>query len=130
MARWLRLIARYVPGPVAPGYPGLAGLALAWTAVGLVAYARHFVAGTPDIAVAGVLPGALMGLWCYLPWALLTAIVFDVERQVPLTRANWPRSLLLLGVVSIPVVYAAWRLTIVSAGLASSLSGLRRTSPC
>jgi two-component system LytT family sensor kinase len=124
MARWLRLIARYLPGPVAPGYPGLPGLALAWTAVGLVAYARHFVAGTPDIAVAGVLPGAVMGLSCYLPWALLTAIVFDVERHVPLTRAGWPRSLLLLGAVSIPVVYAAWGLTIVFAGIASSLSGL------
>jgi two-component system LytT family sensor kinase len=124
MARWLRLIARYVPGPVAPGYPGLPGLALAWTAVGLVAFARHFVAGTPDIAVAGVLPGALMGVSCYLPWALLTAIVFDVERHVPLTRANWTRGLPLLGAVSIPVVYAAWGLTIVFAGVASSLSGL------
>ena len=124
MARWLRLIARYVPGPVAPGYPGLAGLALAWTAVGVVAYARHFVAGTPDIAVAGVVPGILMGLSCYLPWAVLTAVAFDVERHVPLERASWPRSLLLLAAVSIPVVYAAWGLTIVFAGIVSSLSGL------
>ena len=59
MARWLRSIARYVPGPVAPGYPGLAGLALAWTAVGLVAslfvpmaYCRY---GCPTGALLGYL---------------------------------------------------------------------------
>jgi hypothetical protein len=119
MARWLGWIARYVPGPVAPGYPGLAVLAIAWAAVGLVAYARHFVAGTPDIAVGGMLPGVLMGLSCYLPWALLTAIVFDVERRAPLGRAGSPRSLLVLTAVSIPVVYAAWGMTIAVAGMVS-----------
>jgi two-component system LytT family sensor kinase len=128
MARWLGWIARYVPGPVAPGYPGLAVLAIAWAAVGLVAYARHFVAGTPDIAVGGMLPGVLMGLSCYLPWALLTAIVFDAERRAPLGRAGWPRSLLVLTAVSIPVVYAAWGMTIAVAGTVSSLFGTAQKS--
>jgi hypothetical protein len=95
----------------AEGYPGVALLTLAWTAVGTVAFARHQIAGTGSPAEFGLLASYLKGLTCFLPWALLTGVVFVAERRFPLGAGTWIASSVALATISVPVVYAAWILT-------------------
>jgi signal transduction histidine kinase len=98
-------------GPRILGLPGPVVLAVAWTVVGTLAYARYYL-GDPGHRLDGrILPAYFEGLTCYLPWILLSAVVLDVERRFPLGRSGWARSLAVLAAVSIPVVYLAWLMT-------------------
>jgi signal transduction histidine kinase len=115
---------RAAGGPRIFGYPGLAVLAAAWTAVGTLAYVRHHVAD-PDRRPEGGVPAEYLGfLACYLPWIVLGAVVLEVERRFPLGRARWARNLAVLAAASVPLAYAAWGLTTVFAALVQAAFGL------
>jgi two-component system LytT family sensor kinase len=108
----------------ANGYPGIAALTVAWTAVGTIAFARHQVAGTASTPEFGQLASYVTYLACFLPWALLTGLVFVAERRFPLGAATWAASGLALGLISLPLVYAAWALTLAFGGLARWIFGM------
>lgn len=95
----------------AEGYPGIAALTLVWTAVGTVSFARHQISGTGSPAEFGFLASYLKGLTCFLPWALLSGVVFAAEKRFPLRAGTWATSSAALALISIPLVYAAWALT-------------------
>jgi len=88
------------------GYPGISLLALAWVFIGTLAYGRHHVRANQTLDAA-VLPEYVAYLTCFLPWILLSALVFRMERRFPLGQAGWVRHLLLLALLSVPVTYAA-----------------------
>src|SRR6202035_5024554 len=71
------------------GYPGPATLFLAWTAIGGVAYTRHFLQDSHVAFGAGIWPELLTWLTCFYPWVLLAPVVFRVERRFPLGRTHW-----------------------------------------
>jgi two-component system LytT family sensor kinase len=102
-------------GPRILGYPGPVVLGLAWTLVGTLAYARHYLAEPAPSLDASVLPEYLRALTCYLPWIFLSAIVIAVERRFRLGRSGWARSLAVIAALSVPVVYLAWAMTLVLA---------------
>jgi len=87
-------------------YPGIPLLALAWVFVGTLAYGRHHVQRGRALDAA-VLPEYVAYLSCFLPWILLSALVFRIERRFPLGQAGWARHLASLALLSVPVTYAA-----------------------
>ena len=111
------------------GYPSLAVLAAAWTAVGTLAYVRHHVAAPDRRPEGGVIAEYLGFLACYLPWIVLGAGVVELERRFPLGRARWARNLAVLAAVSVPMAYAAWGLTEVFAALVQAAFGLPVAPP-
>jgi signal transduction histidine kinase len=104
-----------VPGePRAARYPtAFAVSSAAWLVVGTLAYARHYVQVPGRVLDASVLPEYVAHLTCYLPWTLLTPVVFAIERRFPLGRAGSLRSLAVLALASLPLSTAASALTLV-----------------
>jgi signal transduction histidine kinase len=97
------------------GSPGIGLLAIAWTVVGTLAFVRHYLGDPGRRLDGGLLPQYFSGLTCYLPWIGLSAIVLQVEHRFPLSGSRWLRNLAVLVAVSVPMVYAAWALTMVVA---------------
>jgi two-component system LytT family sensor kinase len=118
-----RLMAalRLARGPRIFGYPGALVLSVAWTVVGTLAYVRQSLADPARRLDGSLLADYLTSLSCYLPWIVLSAVVFAVERRFPLGRSGTlgqsgtVRGVAVLAAVSVPVVYAAWAMTMVLA---------------
>jgi two-component system, LytTR family, sensor kinase len=114
-------------GPRILGCPGVLVLALAWTLIGTLGYVRHYLERSAPSVSPPLLPYYLLGLTCYLPWIGLSALVIQSERRWPLGRAGWMRSLAVLGILSVPLAYAAWALTTVLAWTVQVSFGLPLT---
>jgi two-component system, LytTR family, sensor kinase len=86
-------------------YPSFGVLFVAWTLIGVLAYAHYTLVngnmGKP------VLPELLAWLTCYYPWLILTPLVFTLERNFPLSRLRWTKSIGILVLAGLFVSYAA-----------------------
>ena len=88
-------------------YPGIGWMLLFWSVIGALNVARYEL----PIGKAGVSRESLEGLiacasW-YLPWAILSPLVFRLERKYPLGSARWLRHLATLAAISVPFCLAA-----------------------
>jgi two-component system LytT family sensor kinase len=92
-------------------YPGFATLLLAWTTLGGLAYTRNLLLMEgPRTHLLRDLSGWLT---CYLPWVLLTPLVFRMERQLPINRSHWRRHTALLAVAGLVICYVSSGLSVV-----------------
>lgn len=91
-------------------YPGFITLLVAWMILGSLACIRHLLLdNVPHTHLARELAGWLT---CYFPWALLTPLVFRLERLFPLTRSLWRRHALLLAAAGLAISYVSAAITV------------------
>jgi two-component system LytT family sensor kinase len=88
-------------------YPGIARMLLFWSVIGALTVARYQL----PLGKAGANRESLEGLiacasW-YLPWGILSTLVFRLERRYRLGSAGWLRNLGLLAAVSVPFCLVA-----------------------
>ncbi len=88
-------------------YPGIARMLLFWSVIGALTVARYQLpfgkAGPSRESLEGLIACAS---W-YLPWGVLSTLVFRLERRCPLGRAGWLRNLGLLAAISVPFCLVA-----------------------
>lgn len=84
-------------------YPGLGPLLGIWTLLGCAAYARYllFIAG-PSARNWGELASWLTS---FLPWAVLSPLVFRLEQRYPIERPDTWKHLASIVVVSLPLAW-------------------------
>jgi two-component system, LytTR family, sensor kinase len=96
----------------APGntqYPGIWKVFLAWNVIGVLTAARYilpFGRFSPG-PFSGMLPLLLSCVLFYYPWAMLTPLVFRLERRLPLGSPGWPGRLAVLAAISVPFCLVA-----------------------
>lgn len=83
-------------------------LFFAWTALGLLAFARYFL--LTGIPRQNLLAELLGWLSCYYAWLLLTPLLFGLERRFPVGK-RWV-NVAILAVVGLPVSYCAYEITL------------------
>lgn len=88
-------------------YPGVGKMLLFWSAIGAFTSARHQLASGGPRGGGEFLPMLLGCMVYFYPWALLAPLVFRLEAKYPLGGRLWPRHLLVLAAVSIPLCLAA-----------------------
>jgi two-component system, LytTR family, sensor kinase len=92
-------------------YPRFPSLFVVWTLLGVLAFARYaLLAGVPR---GGMVLELLGWLACYYPWLFFTPLVFRAEQGFPLTREGWPKHLVVLALVGLPLSYLAYAMAIV-----------------
>jgi two-component system, LytTR family, sensor kinase len=91
-------------------YPGFGVLFLAWTVLGVLAFARYSLL-TGDLR-RGLLPELLGWLTCYYPWLFFSPLIFRLESRFPFNKDGWLRHLVILGLAGFIASYAAYELTI------------------
>ncbi len=73
-------------------YPGIGRMLLFWTVIGALTVARYqlpsYKLGTSPESLESLIACAS---W-YLPWAMLSPLVFRLERRYPLGSAYWLRT--------------------------------------
>lgn len=84
-------------------YPGIGKMLLVYTVIGALTSARYRL----SFGHLGLGPERLPELlgciaWFY-PWAVLTPLVFRIEKRLPLGAQGWPRRLALLAAISVPL---------------------------
>ena len=88
-------------------YPGIARMLLFWSVIGALNVARYQLpfgkAGPGRESLEGLIACAS---W-YLPWGILSTLVFRLERKYPLGAAGWLRNLGLLAAISVPFCLVA-----------------------
>ena len=88
-------------------YPGIGRMLLFWSVIGALTVARYqlpFVKPGPNHeSLVGLIACAS---W-YLPWGMLSPVVFRLEKRCPLASAHWIRNLALLAAISVPFCLAA-----------------------
>jgi two-component system, LytTR family, sensor kinase len=111
---------RCQPMPASPGmsgisvpsrpirYPQFRLLFCAWTALGLLAFARYsLLAGSPKQHLLAELLGWLT---CYYSWLLLTPFLFRLEARFPIER-KWLH-FVVLAILGLPISYCAYEITL------------------
>lgn len=88
-------------------YPGPLALTVAWTIVGLLAYARHYALDPHASLGVDVFFDLLGWLSCFYPWVALAPVVFRLECRYRLQGPRWPPRLVLLAVAGVPLSYLA-----------------------
>jgi two-component system LytT family sensor kinase len=90
-------------------YPGVPALLLVLSLIGGLSYihGRPAVPGFTGFSVLDL----LQWLMCFWPWALITPVVFRLEKRFPLQRENWLRHAALLALVSPLWCYLAYKMT-------------------
>jgi hypothetical protein len=88
-------------------YPGVGKVFLFWAAVGGLTIARSQLMFSPARAGRETFDVILSCVSWYLPWALLTPVVFRLEEGYPLGASAWHRNLGLLAGFSVPFCAAA-----------------------
>jgi hypothetical protein len=88
-------------------YPGIGWMLLFWSVIGALTVARYEL----PIGKPGASRESLQGLiacasW-YLPWGMLSPLVFRLERRYPLGSAHWIRNLASIAAISVPFCLAA-----------------------
>lgn len=92
-------------------YPGFFTLLLAWTTLGGLAYTRNLLLmEAPRTHLLRDLSGWLT---CYLPWVLLTPLVFRMEKRLPINRSHWRTHTALLAGAGLVICYVSSGLTVV-----------------
>ena len=88
-------------------YPGIGRMLLFWSVIGALTVARYQLpfgkAGPSRESLEGLIACAS---W-YLPWGILSTLVFRLERKYPLGAAGWLRNLALLAAISVPFCLVA-----------------------
>ena len=97
--------------PAAIKYPGFVTLLMAWTTLGGLAYTRNLLLMTGERT--HLLRDLSGWLTCYLPWALLTPLVFQLERRLPINRSRWRRHTALLALAGLGICYVSSGLSVV-----------------
>jgi signal transduction histidine kinase len=88
-------------------YPGIARMLLFWSVIGALTVARYQLPfGKPGPSHES-LEGLIACASWYLPWGVLSTLVFRLERRYPLGTAGWLRNLGLLAAISVPFCLAA-----------------------
>jgi two-component system, LytTR family, sensor kinase len=77
---------------------------LAWTFVACLSYARYYLRDPHE----RLWPEALVWVACFCPWALLTPIIFWLQKRFPLELKQWPKSLAALVPASCVLSYVAF----------------------
>ena len=106
--QWRReLKLRAKPNKPAAGirYPGLLLLAAAWTLVGLLAYARHYLLDPMPQHGVDIARDFVEWLSCFYPWIALGPVVFRLERRYRLEGPRRARALAVLAAASLPLSY-------------------------
>ena len=93
-------------------YPGFTTLLIAWSLLGGLACIRHFL--LDNVTHTHILRDLSGWLTCYFPWALLTPLVFRLERRFPLNMSHWRRHGLLLLGAGLAFCYVASAMTVVA----------------
>jgi two-component system LytT family sensor kinase len=105
--------------------PASATFFLAWTLIGCLSYARYYLRD-PHI---GWWPDGLLWLACFYPWALLTPVVFGLEKRFPLEPTRLSRNLAVLALASCGLSYLAFALSMVIGTVMQSLLGRHFSIP-
>lgn len=108
-----------MPRTKAIRYPGFRVLFLAWTVLGVLAYARYSLL-TGDLK-GGFVPEVLGWLTCYYPWLFFSPLIFRLEHRFPLGKEKWPRHLAILAPAGFVASYAAYELTIFLSAILHSI---------
>jgi sensor histidine kinase YesM len=88
-------------------YPGIGKMLLVWSVIGLLTAVRHSLPlGRSGSGSGGVLPLLIACVLFYSPWAILTPLVFRLERKFRLGLPGWPARLALLAAISVPFCLA------------------------
>lgn len=88
-------------------YPGPGVMLAICTALGCLTYARSAVFFQGVGFQGRVLPDLAGTIACYYPWAILSPLIFRLERKSPLGNRGWLRNAALLALVSIPICILA-----------------------
>lgn len=88
-------------------YPGPLALAVAWTVVGLLAYARHYALDPHASPGVDVLFELLGWLSCFYPWVALAPVVFRLEHRYGLQSRQWAPRVALLAAAGVPLSWLA-----------------------
>ena len=88
-------------------YPGAGRMFLIWTAIGALTVARSRLPFVASGHSRETLSYILACTSWYFPWAVLSPLVFRLERRFPLGGLGWPRRLALLAATSVPFCLAA-----------------------
>ena len=80
---------------------------LVWSVIGTLTVARTYVSFGRGGPGHDTLTEFLACAAWFLPWALLTPLVFRIERKFPLGTSGWPRHLALLAAISLPLCLLA-----------------------
>lgn len=94
------------------GPPGPVLLAMIWTLIGSLAYARHYLQDHGTVPPARMFFEYLTWLTCFWPWAAFAPLVFWAERRFPLGGKRWLRNLAWLAGGALPLAYVATLLTV------------------
>jgi two-component system LytT family sensor kinase len=82
---------------------------LVWTLVACLSYLRYYLRD-PNIRLW---PDAFIWLDCFYPWALLTPLVFGLEKRFPLGPARLARNVAVLLLASCGLAYVAFALSVI-----------------
>lgn len=82
-------------------YPGILRMLLFWSVIGALTVARYQLPSKPGPNRES-LEGLIACASWYLPWGVLSTLVFRLERRYPLGAAGWLRNLGLLAAISVP----------------------------
>ena len=88
-------------------YPGIGKVFLFWAAIGALTIARSQLMFTTSRGAHEAFDSLLSCVSWYLPWALLSPVVFRLEEKFPLGGPGWQRHVALLAGFSVPFCTAA-----------------------
>ena len=94
------------------GYPGLLLFAAAWTVVGLLAYARHYLLDPAPQHGLDLARDFVEWLSCFYPWVVLGPAVFRLERRYSLDRPRRAKRLAILAAAGVPLSYVATEISL------------------
>lgn len=81
--------------------PGYGRMLLIWTAISTLLYVWNYV--FPPKPYVHDFIGRLRYISCYLPWAVITPLIFRIENRFPLGDRKWMKHLSCLALLSVPV---------------------------
>ena len=88
-------------------YPGVGWMLLFWSVIGALTVARYqFTFGQYGPGRESLERIVACACW-YLPWGVLSPLVFRLERKYPLGASSWTRSLAWLAAISVAFCLAA-----------------------
>jgi two-component system, LytTR family, sensor kinase len=94
------------------GYPGLLLLAAAWTIVGSLAYARHYLLDPAPQHGVEIALDFVEWLSCFYPWVVLAPIVFRLERRYSLDGPRRVQRLAILAAAGVPLSYVGTEISL------------------
>jgi hypothetical protein len=88
-------------------YPGVGRMLLFWSVIAALTVARYQFPLGKHVPSRESIEGLIACASWYLPWGMLSPLVFRLERRYPLGSAGWTRNLALLAAISVPFCLAA-----------------------